>query len=150
MTHHFTIPGEPVAKARPRAVRVGDGVRAYTPAKTTHFENLVKLSAQAAGMPKLDGGVVVHIKFVLPRPKRLARKKDPDARMACISGKDVDNLAKSVLDGLNGIAYDDDRQVYSLHVLKLYAAKGEASLTEVAISGETGMWRHNVEKGQTK
>ncbi len=31
---------------------------------------------------------------------------------------DVDNLAKSVLDGLNGIAYDDDSQITSLIVNK--------------------------------
>lgn len=31
---------------------------------------------------------------------------------------DVDNLAKSVLDGLNGVAYDDDSQITSLIVKK--------------------------------
>lgn len=33
-------------------------------------------------------------------------------------GVDVDNLAKSVLDGLNGVAYDDDDQITSLIVSK--------------------------------
>ena len=34
---------------------------------------------------------------------------------------DADNLAKSILDALNGLAYDDDAQVCMLVVKKLYA-----------------------------
>jgi hypothetical protein len=33
---------------------------------------------------------------------------------------DVDNLAKSVLDALNGIAWDDDSQVVDLRVIKAF------------------------------
>lgn len=37
-----------------------------------------------------------------------------------VTRPDVDNLAKFVLDSLNGILYNDDRQVVSLHVMKMY------------------------------
>jgi len=37
-----------------------------------------------------------------------------------VTRSDVDNLAKFVLDSLNGILYNDDRQVASLHVMKVY------------------------------
>lgn len=37
-----------------------------------------------------------------------------------IVGSDVDNLAKFVLDSLNGVLYVDDKQIVSLHVVKLY------------------------------
>jgi Holliday junction resolvase RusA-like endonuclease len=33
---------------------------------------------------------------------------------------DLDNLAKSVLDGLNGVVYLDDSQLVSLHITKVY------------------------------
>ena len=33
---------------------------------------------------------------------------------------DLDNIAKAVLDGLNGLAFDDDKQVVSLKVSKRY------------------------------
>ena len=33
---------------------------------------------------------------------------------------DCDNLAKTVLDALNGIAYDDDKQICRLYVEKRY------------------------------
>ncbi len=32
---------------------------------------------------------------------------------------DVDNYAKSILDGLNGVAFQDDKQVHILNVEKL-------------------------------
>ena len=31
---------------------------------------------------------------------------------------DIDNYAKSILDGLNGVAFDDDKQVRYLKVVK--------------------------------
>ena len=33
---------------------------------------------------------------------------------------DADNLAKSVCDSLNGVAWADDKQVIKLHVIKAY------------------------------
>lgn len=46
---------------------------------------------------------------------------------------DSDNLAKSILDALNGVAYDDDSQVCLLIVQKLYAevARVEVILEEI-------------------
>ena len=35
---------------------------------------------------------------------------------------DCDNLCKTILDALNGIAYDDDKQVCRLYVEKPYGA----------------------------
>lgn len=34
---------------------------------------------------------------------------------------DTDNIAKSILDSLNGIAYKDDKQIVSLKVDKYYS-----------------------------
>lgn len=33
---------------------------------------------------------------------------------------DVDNLSKSIMDGLNGAAWEDDNQVIDLHIRRLY------------------------------
>lgn len=43
---------------------------------------------------------------------------------------DVDNVAKSILDALNGIVYVDDKQIIELDIKKIYA---ETSWTEVKI-----------------
>jgi Holliday junction resolvase RusA-like endonuclease len=61
----------------------------------------------------------------LPIPQSHNKKR----REACLSGvekpikkPDIDNLAKSVLDGMNGIVWRDDSQIVSLHVTKVYAS----------------------------
>ena len=47
---------------------------------------------------------------------------------------DIDNLAKFVLDGLNGVAYADDRQVVKLVVYKLLDSQGNCDgRTEVEV-----------------
>jgi crossover junction endodeoxyribonuclease RusA len=95
----FTVPGEPVPKARPRVT----GARAYTPARTRQHERLIWVHALQAGVrPVALGPVGMTIDFWLTRPDR----------------SDLDNLAKTVLDALNGTAYADDRQVVELHLFK--------------------------------
>lgn len=45
--------------------------------------------------------------------------------MCCPQKKpDTDNIAKIVLDALNGLAYPDDKQVVELQVLKTYDLDG--------------------------
>ena len=43
---------------------------------------------------------------------------------------DIDNIAKAILDGLNGIAYGDDNQISELEIQKLYDSRAR---TEVEI-----------------
>lgn len=51
-----------------------------------------------------------------PGPGRL--KKKAPSRLSPIR-TDVDNLAKFVLDSMNGVLYEDDRQITSIHATKL-------------------------------
>ena len=97
----LTIPGRPVPKGRPRLGVHGRKAYVYTPPKTKEYENLVGWVARCAGCKPLDGPLVVKLHlFIRGR-----------------SG-DVDNYCKSILDGLNGIAYEDDDQVVELLVRK--------------------------------
>ena len=48
---------------------------------------------------------------------------------------DIDNLAKFVLDGLNGLVYHDDRQVVRLVATKLLDCEGDcAGRTSIVVS----------------
>lgn len=49
--------------------------------------------------------------------KMLANKIQPQKK------PDSDNIAKVVLDSLNKVAFEDDKQVSDLHVFKRYAQK---------------------------
>lgn len=122
---HFVIPGEPHGKGRPRAVRVGTGVRMFTPKQTVNYENLIKMSYyQQLGQKKLNGAIEADITGMFPIPKSESKKKRGlmlDGEIHHTKKIDCDNLAKTVLDALNGIAYDDDKQVFRLNVEKVYS-----------------------------
>ncbi len=134
----FTVPGPPVAKGRPRFVRAGKFTRAVTPKTTVDFENRVRLAAQAAGVRPLEGPVEVRIQAVWPmKGQPLKRSKRPAAWKT--TKPDLDNVAKGVLDALNGIGYRDDSQVVVVSVQKIHAAQGEPAGTRIEllrVSGE--------------
>lgn len=65
------------------------------------------------------------IEAVFPIPKSWPRAKKAEALAGKLPpGKpDIDNILKVVLDGLNGIAYEDDKQVVLTQCKKFYTAK---------------------------
>lgn len=99
-----------------RRPRFGNG-RVYEDPRNTQQERLVRQAweSQTGGWSAGESPVVVRIDVhrALPngRPKRI--ESEPDARKP-----DADNIAKSVLDALNGAAYEDDKQVVALVVVK--------------------------------
>lgn len=124
---NFRIEGVPVPKGRPKFTSMGGFVRAYTPKQTLDYETLVRQEAQAAMGPTdlLETPVGVYLYIRLPIPKSYSKKRTA----ACLEGKekpikkpDLDNLAKAVLDGMNGAIYKDDAQIVSLHLTKVYSS----------------------------
>lgn len=123
----LVIPGEPVAKGRPKFSTQGGFVRAITPEKTINYENLVKLMYQQQctdhiPFPK-DVQLRADIEAYFSIPKSVSKKKMSDMKQHILNPTkkpDADNIAKSVLDSLNGIAYYDDSQIVVLTVKKLY------------------------------
>ena len=132
MKAEFTVPGEVCAKGRPRFVNRGRFVQTYTPDKTVNYENLVRLSFMQAGCEKLSGAIKAEIKVFMQMPKSESMKK----KAAMMAGQirptkkpDADNCAKSVLDALNKIAFDDDSQIVELHVNKYYSENPRVTIT---------------------
>ena len=122
----FSIPGVPVGKKRPRFARIGKHVRTYQPADDARRENLVALAfREAAGnaVPHV-GPVAVAITavFVPPQSWSAKRKANPGAKT---SRPDLDNIAKSCLDGLNGLAFADDSMIVRLTAEKRYGGRNE-------------------------
>ncbi len=62
---------------------------------------------------KAQKGVELHLTFVLKKPKT-ATRDEPYIR------PDIDKLSRAVLDGLTGVAYEDDEQVVKLTAIKEY------------------------------
>lgn len=123
----LNIPTEPVPKLRPRFSVIRGRVHTHTPYKTKEYENRIAAAylEKSKGF-KFDKNVPldVQIVFGMPIPKSTTKKKRTDM----INGlyghtvkPDCDNLAKAILDALNGIAWHDDAQITHLNVSKSYA-----------------------------
>jgi len=131
----LTIPGEPAAKGRPKFTRAGI---AYTPKKTVNYETLVKqIYAVEHPGERFTGKLKAVITAYFTIPKSASKKQ----RQAMLDGEirpqkkpDTDNIAKIILDSLNTIAYDDDKQIVSLTVDKWYSdtPRVEVELSEIS------------------
>ncbi|MFO7677936.1 MAG: RusA family crossover junction endodeoxyribonuclease [Thermoplasmatota archaeon] len=129
----FVIKGIPQVKQRPRFATRNGRVLTYTPKTTATFENLVRLKAEKEFIRPLAGPIRLAIRFLLPRPKRLIWKTKPMAEVYSDKRPDIDNLAKSVIDGLNGTAFKDDGQISDLHVTKKYHAGNSEPKTIIIV-----------------
>ena len=128
MTIHFTIPGPPVGKARPKVVRARNGMSmTYTPDKTVAYEELVRLrfneSLQGHPFEPLEGALRIKIFVGYPIPKSTSEKH----RTAMLAGTELpakkpdwDNIGKIICDALNGVAYGDDAQITDPSMRKRY------------------------------
>lgn len=127
MTIVFDVPLEPKGKGRPRFSRHGKFTKVYTDKATLDYETAIQLCAsKAMGIQKpLEQPVSVYLYIRVSIPKSYSKKR----LEACLSGAerptkkpDIDNIAKSFLDAMNGTVYLDDTQVVELNLKKIYSA----------------------------
>lgn len=126
----LTIDGVPVAKGRPRLGRYGT----YTPKKTQEYEEYVKMCwvAKYGSIQPSEQPLEMNIVFYMPIPKSYSKKQRAEmlnGRIKHTKKPDIDNLIKSVLDALNGLAYADDSQIIKVTAVKRYAETGSTELT---------------------
>ena len=118
----FNIPGKIQAKQRPRF----NGKFVYTPQNTINYENWVKACylEKYRNEKPLEKALKVNIIAFFEIPKSVSKKKKEQMlnnEIYPTIKSDTDNIAKSILDSLNKIAYLDDKQVVDLRVRKQYA-----------------------------
>ena len=128
----FIVEGRPVAKARPRATRRGV---VYTPKTTVEAERNIReafLDRMEHNFKPLETPVAVSLCFYFAQPKGTSKKVFDESRGKARPKKpDIDNLIKTVLDALNGVAWKDDNQVVRVEAEKLNG--GTKGFTEVTI-----------------
>lgn len=117
---HFEIGIDPIPQPRPKARRIGPGIQIYTPNSgpiKLYKAAIVEAFKQVAGeaFEPLKGPITLSIGFVFERP--YARLKENDH----IIKPDLDNLAKGIMDALNGTAWHDDSQITTLCLTKDWA-----------------------------
>ncbi len=132
----FTVHAIPIAQPRQRVAVRGKHAVTYTPARhpVNAFKAAVQLAhAEVANGKPLEGPLEVRAVFVMPRPASLIRKTKPNPRVHRPVKPDVDNLIKSLLDGLNGLAWRDDAQVCRVYAERVTASSGEAPHVDVEL-----------------
>lgn len=120
----FMVPGIPVPKKRPRVMKTGIS---FTPKETEVYENLIRMAFKQkySGQEPTEGALQVIMTFTFPIPASAKRKKLPDKIKEgdyFFRRPDIDNLLKTVLDALNGVAFKDDSQVVMMAARKVYGA----------------------------
>jgi crossover junction endodeoxyribonuclease RusA len=125
----FFVPGIPAPKGSTKAFlnkwtgRVIVTADNREPQKA--WQSTVSAQASEVVPSPLAGGVEVKMVFILPRPKSLPKKIKEHLKKP-----DIDKLARTVLDGLTGIAFADDSEVVGMEVIKRYRQTDE----------KTGCW----------
>jgi Holliday junction resolvase RusA-like endonuclease len=127
-TLSFFVPGEPQSKGRPRGVvspKTGR-VMMYTPSDTRAYER------------------DVHVRALEARAFSKWPRRAPDDRFALrlelffSTGRrrDVDNVCKAVIDGMQGAVFEDDWQVVSLAVRRFLKSRNPGVRVYVSRAAE--------------
>lgn len=125
----------PFGKERPRASVVRGHARIYTPRSTEIYENEIRKAWEKVnGKEPFTGPLLMKLYLYMPIPKSetkanklkmLEKKKLPTKK------PDIDNLVKSIMDALNGVAYEDDSQIVTLLAKKYY---GEIPCVKIIVT----------------
>jgi len=96
----------------------------------------VALEAQARNIPWVEGNVKVDVVVAKQLLKTMSKKKRALALAGVYASSkpDLDNVLKSILDGLNGVIYRDDSQVVAMSISRIWtelASKVIVSVTEI-------------------
>jgi Holliday junction resolvase RusA-like endonuclease len=136
------IPGQPVAKNRPRFTRVGKGVRAYSDQGDEEqlWVMVARQQLQKLAVRHFSGPVAMNIVFWMKRPAshfgsgKNAGVLKTSAPAAPVTKIDVDNGIKFVLDNLNHCdVWPDDSYVVGIDARKRYALPGTEPRTELSL-----------------
>lgn len=127
----FTIPGYCQPKQRTF------GRSFITPPATRLYERTVKSHARLAmnGKPSVRSFVGLEIEIICRIPPSWSKLKKSMALKGEIfpTNCDIDNQIKALADGMNGVIYEDDRQINSLIVRREFGPEDKVIITAVGL-----------------
>ena len=129
----WSVEGKPVPQKRHRHTYAGRVYDPCTEAKKVFLQSTRQVCPLSS---PLLGALNVEMIFEFPRPKSHLRKCGElrtGAPRQHLQTPDVDNLAKFVMDALNGACFQDDKQVVRLVAGKRWAPPGRPGCTRVRI-----------------
>ena len=140
MHYSFAVSGAPRGKARARTVFRGGKAHAFTPARTRDYEEQVRLAymVQTGQTEPFHGPVELTLRAYYPIPSSWPKGKSAKAlaRLLLPTVKpDLDNVLKSIMDAVNGLAWDDDKQVVMFKTSKEYSANPRVEVEIWEVNG---------------
>ena len=142
MIHKFKVYETVRGQGRPRFKKFG---KTYKDPKDIKWENAIKeayINSNGVnfGSKPLIMAVLIHRAMPNSRPKYRESEMD-------VFKPDADNIFKGIADALNGIAYDDDKQIIAAIPIKLPRIRMDGEYVEVMITDEINMadLRYRVE-----
>lgn len=124
----FTYRGKVRGQGRPRFGKHG----AYETSEDTSYKRAIADAYREQGGPWFGDGplyVAVSVMRHLPKSRPKGVMSEPDTMKP-----DADNVAKAVLDALNGVAYADDRQVVMLETRKFPRVRFEDDMDRLRVT----------------
>lgn len=101
----------PVPASRPRVTRFAT----FYGKKYTDFKSSMKMAVNDIQFVPFEGNVYAKLDFFVKIPISWSKKKKSSKEgKFCDNNADIDNYCKAILDALNDIYYEDDRQVVML------------------------------------
>ncbi len=141
-TISLMIPGQPVAKNRPRFTRVGKGVRAYSDQGDEEqlWVMVARQQLKELAVRHFSDAVALNVVFWMKRPaSHFGTGKNTgvlkaSAPSAPVIRPDTDNFLKHVMDCLNHCSvWQDDSFVVGIDARKRYALPGTEPRTELVL-----------------
>jgi len=128
LKYEFEIKEKAIGKERPRYSAKTH--RMYTPTRTSSFEEKVQWAFKSKYNIQSEPSIKpfkAKIIAVFKPAESLSKKKKEELlfKINYTKKPDADNIAKAVLDSLNGLVYKDDSQITALLVLKDYGTENK-------------------------
>ncbi len=117
----------PVPASRPRVTRWST----FFPKKYSAFKQaMVDITKHTAFIPT-DKLIYVELDFFVQIPKSWSKKKKASkVGRYCDNNADLDNYCKAILDSLEGIYYENDKQVVMIKARKFYSESPRIEYTQ--------------------
>jgi len=140
--YEITITGKSIPWKSPTVVQKPgkDGKihrMAFSDKKLKAWQKEISTVANTYGFQPLEGPLELEIDIYLPRPKRCDSKAEIElwgtGRVPSATRPDRVNLVKAIEDGLNGILWLDDSQVWDCNARKWFHEQGGEPRVEIRV-----------------
>jgi len=115
LKNSFFVKGKPVPQGSMKFIRPGVMIHSRSQDLALWRADIAR-NAELFGFKPIASAVKVELDFVMARPKS-TKRIFPSVK------PDLDKLIRAVLDGLTGVAYEDDSQVILIQSSKTYGEK---------------------------